>query len=91
MSEPSSSNSSHGRETSTRIGFILWRGGLMFCAAYVAYRSIAVAAEALLEIGVPLQIVVGVGLVVVGVLLLIASLIVERIIDARAESGLLND
>lgn len=87
----SNTRSSRGSDLSTRIGFFLWRGGLAFCACYVAYRSFATVAELLLEIGVPLQIVIGFSLVAFGLLLLIASLIIERVIDARIEGQLLDE
>jgi hypothetical protein len=44
--------------------------------------------RALIDVGVPAQIVWGIAFFAFGALLLIASLIVERILDARAEGSL---
>ncbi|NNE35858.1 MAG: hypothetical protein HKN13_11500 [Rhodothermales bacterium] len=88
MNHSDQSNESRSRNASTLVGFYLWRGGLAFCALYTAYWSFDRVIRALLEIGVPAQLVWGAALFVFGILLLVASLIVERVIDARAEQGL---
>ncbi|MCB0720162.1 MAG: hypothetical protein KDD65_17065 [Bacteroidetes bacterium] len=80
--------SGRGGELSTRIGFLLWRGGLAFCALYLFYQGFARVVRVLLEIGVPAQLVWGLVFLALGFCLLIGSLIVERVIDARAERGL---
>lgn len=70
------------------MGFYLWRGGLLFSAAYLSVEGLERAWRFLLMIGVPAQVAAGVGFVLVGLILLFGSLIVERMIDARAEKGL---
>ena len=79
-----------GRTLSTLIGFYMWRGGLIFCACYGFYLGAEQAIRVALEVGVPVQVIVGVSFLVVGFLILVASLIVERVIDARAEGSLLD-
>ena len=88
MKEDNKPESDRGRAISTRIGFLLWRGGLAFCAAYIAVRSLSRIISLALEIGIPPQLVWGLAFMSIGFLLLMFSLIVERIIDARAERGL---
>jgi hypothetical protein len=64
------------------IGFILWRGGLLIIGA-------AALIEALRWIlrfwTMPLQIEIGLGLLLSGAILVILSLVMERIHDSRAE------
>lgn len=63
-----------------RLGLVLWRGGIIFVAAYIAYYAL----RAVLTITDP-QLEFAVGVLFTGVLFVIASLIGERIQDARAE------
>ncbi len=79
-----------GRTVSTIVGFYMWRGGLIFCACYGFYLGAERAIRVALELGVPAQVVVGASLIVLGFLVLFASLIVERVLDARAEGNLLD-
>ena len=72
----------------TTLGFYLWRGGLMFSAVWLAWQGFKQGWRIFLALGVPVQITLGVFLFVLGALLLLASLIVERVLDARAERGL---
>ena len=81
------SDTRHG-SVGALIGFYLWRGGLLFSAAYVAWQGLERAWHFLLILGVPAQVAAGVGLFLVGLILLFGSLIVERMVDARAEKGL---
>lgn len=81
-------NGTRHRSAGTAIGFYLWRGGLLFSAGYLAWEGLARGWRVLLAIGVPAQIAAGIGCILVGLGLLMGSLIVERIIDARAERGL---
>jgi hypothetical protein len=76
------------RDTVTTIGYVLWRGGLYFTGAYTAYRSSRWILDVLLEIGIPAQIVTGMALIVGGAVMVMASLVVERIEDARLEGDL---
>ena len=86
VSHPPEKNAA--RDASATVGFFLWRAGLAFCACYLAYRGFSKVITALLEVGVPAQVVWGVAFFAFGSLLLIVSLVVERIIDARAEGSL---
>ncbi len=83
-------NKQHIRSTAvgTTLGFYLWRGGLLFSAAWLAWEGFERGWRLFIAIGVPVQITAGVLLFVLGAVLLLASLIVERIFDARAERGL---
>lgn len=72
----------------TKLGFYLWRGGLLFSAAWLAWKAFQQGWRIFVALGVPVQITLGVFLFVLGALLLLSSLIVERIFDARAERGL---
>lgn len=87
MSDPTSRRESN-RALTTTVGFYMWRGGLVFCGVYLAYEGWVRAFRFIREIGVPLQMAAGLSFVVLGFVLLFASLIVERVIDARAERGL---
>lgn len=67
------------------IGLLLWRGGLLFIGAAILFY----AARFLLRfISVPVQLEVGLGLMVAGFCLVMISLITERIADARTEEDL---
>ena len=76
------------RALSTTIGLIIWRTGAYFCAGYLAYRSIKRMLRALLYVDIPPQLLVGASLIVSGLVFIFISLIVERVRDARLESGL---
>lgn len=67
------------------IGMILWRGGLLLAAGWAFYEG---ATWILRLVEVPRQIEVGLGLVLAGLGLVLVSLILERIRDARAEGDL---
>ena len=67
------------------IGLLLWRGGLLlvgavafFYAARTIYRFF----------NVSLQVEIGLGLVTAGAAFIMISLIMERVVDARAEGNL---
>ncbi len=78
-----------GREQS-RIqvaGWLLWRGGLWFSAAAAVYYAVWWWVR---EVRLPSALKLGVALAVLGVLLVMISLILERIHDARAEGDLVN-
>ena len=76
------------RSLPTTIGFVVWRIGAYFCAGYLAYRGVLRTLRILLEIDLPTQLLVGISMVITGVLFIFVSLIVERIDDARNETGL---
>lgn len=67
------------------IGLILWRGGLLFVASVLLYEG---AWWLLFFVDVPAQLKVGIGLAIAGSVLVLASLIAERIADARREGDL---
>ena len=67
------------------LGLALWRGGLLFVAAWSFFRG---ARHVLRLLELPLQLEVGFGLVVSGLGMLMLSLVLERIQDARAEGDL---
>ena len=83
-----STGNHRGRAMSEQIGFYLWRGGLAFSGSYLAIRGFIRGFRAVLELGVPVQLAVGLSFILLGFLLLFGSLIVERVIDARSEHGL---
>ena len=67
-------------------GLLLWRFGLFLAAATALYRT----SKFLLQfVDLPTQIEIGIGLAFSGAVLFLASLIIERVHDARAEGDLL--
>ena len=80
--------SERGSDRVTTIGYVLWRGGLYFTGAYTAYLGSRWILEALLEIGIPAQIVTGIALMLGGLIMVMASLVVERVEDAKIEGDL---
>lgn len=66
-------------------GMVLWRGGLLYVAAYGLYRGFR---ELTRWVELPRQLEIGVALGLTGLALVIASLITERIEDAKAEGDL---
>ncbi len=67
------------------VGFFLWRAGLLLVAGYSAFRA---ARLALRFIDLPSELEVGLGLVLAGAFLVLLSLVLERIVDAREERRL---
>ena len=66
------------------IGLLLWRGGLLLAGVAVVVETL----RALLAfVDIPREIEYGVALVLGGFLLVLVSLILERIEDLRAERG----
>ena len=70
---------------SQALGVMLWRGGLMLAAGYALYEG---AWWLLRFLDIPDQLQVGTGLVIAGSVLVLASLLVERVVDARVEGDL---
>jgi len=66
------------------IGLLLWRGGLLLAGGWVA---VTVARQLIRLVEVPTQVEIGGGLMLGGALLVMASLIMERIADARREGA----
>ncbi len=67
------------------IGLLLWRGGLMFTGAWVAFIA---ARQFIRLVEVPAQVEIGLGLVLTGALLVLVSLILERAADVRREGDI---
>jgi len=67
------------------IGLFLWRGGLLLVGAVVLLES---ARWVLRFVELPPQIEVGGGLVLTGLVLVLVSLVAERVVDARSEGDL---
>ncbi len=67
------------------VGALLWRGGLLLAAAAALFES---ARWILRVVDIPPQLEIGFGLLLSGFVLVMVSLIVERIKDSRLESDL---
>ncbi|HAY37298.1 MAG: hypothetical protein P8H65_11455 [Rhodothermales bacterium] len=78
----------HFTHLSTQVGLILWRLGAYFCAGYLAYRGVMRLLNLLLAVDIPTKIIVSLALSISGLLFIFASLILERIQDARNERSL---
>lgn len=67
------------------IGLLLWRSGILLVASYSLFR---LARWVLRFVDLPLQLEVGFGLALAGGALVFASLVIERLRDAKAEGEL---
>ncbi len=67
------------------VGALLWRGGLLLTAAATLFES---ARWILRLVDIPPQLEIGFGLLLSGFVLVMVSLVVERIKDSRLESDL---
>ena len=74
-----------GRNTLQTVGLMMWRGGLLFVAGYSLWRGARVVVRHL-EIAVQLE--VGLSLALTGLILVFASLIMERMRERRREGDL---
>ena len=83
----SSSASTH-RSRSTTFGWVLWRGGLWFCGLYLGWEGTIRTWRFLLSLRLPDPVFVGLVLMLAGCVLVVITLVVERIHDAREEVGL---
>jgi hypothetical protein len=70
------------------LGLVLWRGGILVVAAVLLYESVS---WILRFVDLPVQLGVGLGLVTTGGLLVLVSLIAERVQDYRAEGDVRRD
>lgn len=86
MTEPASSSSK-----GTTLGWVLWRGGLWFCGLYIGWEGTIRTWRFLLSLELPDPVFIGIVMMIAGSVLVIASLIIERIQDARLEAHLLDD
>jgi hypothetical protein len=76
------------RSVGTVVGLLLWRGGVYFVAGYLVFVGSRWIIALLLQVGIPAPVLASVSLIAGGILLVLVSLIVERVQDARKESGL---
>lgn len=66
-------------------GLLLWRFGLALAGATALYRT----TRLLLQfVDLPLQLEIGIGLIFCGVVLFMASMIMERFVDMKQEGDL---
>ena len=66
-------------------GMILWRFGLLLAGGTALYNTLKFAMQ---FVELPLQLEIGIGFVLAGGILFALSLIVERLVDYRAEGDL---
>ncbi len=66
-------------------GLLLWRFGLLLAGATALYNGIKLLMR---FIDLPLQLEIGIGLIIAGVAFVAASFIMERVVDYRAEGDL---
>ena len=85
MPKPPPSQSS---SLSTQVGLVLWRVGAYFCAGYLAYRGVMRVLRIFLAVDIPTKLIISLALIISGLLFIFASLIIERVRDARNETGL---
>lgn len=69
-------------------GLILWRGGLVFTAAYAFYWG---AWQFIRQFDWPWQLTTGAAITMAGAGLILASVVIERIEASRQEGSLLDD
>lgn len=69
-------------------GLLLWRFGLLLAASTGIYRTLKLIFE---HVDFPIQLEIGLGLMIAGAIFFFASLIVERTHEARAEGDLQRD
>jgi len=86
VTEPASSSSK-----GTTLGWVLWRGGLWFCGLYIGWEGTIRTWRFLLSLELPDPVFIGIVMMIAGSVLVITSLIIERIQDARLEAHLLDD
>lgn len=73
------------KKSTQLIGLFLWRFGLLLASATGLYR---VTKFLMQFVDLPIQLEIGIGLVISGAVLFAASLIMERIVDLRSEGDL---
>ena len=67
------------------LGLLLWRGGLLFVGAFVLYET---ARYLVRFVDLPATLELGFSLLLAGLALVVVSLILERVRDAREEGDL---
>ena len=76
----------HRKKRSLQLaGLLMWRAGLLLAGGTVVYNSIQLI---LRWIDLPLQLEIGLGLVMTGVVFVALSFVMERVVDSRAEGDL---
>lgn len=81
----SNQNETMTKHAAQLVGLFLWRFGLMLASITALYRM----ARFLLQfVELPIQLEIGVGLLLTGFVLVLASLVMERVVDARREGDL---
>jgi hypothetical protein len=85
---PRTDNRRAGSQHWQMVGIVLWRGGLLFIAAYGFHHG---AWRLLRQLDWPPQVTSGAALALAGFALVMLSLILERRRAARAEGDLLDD
>jgi hypothetical protein len=81
-------SSSKRRSKSTTLGWVLWRGGLWFCGLYLGWEGTVRTWRFLLRLQLPDPVFVGLVMMLAGSVIVVITLVVERIHDAREEVGL---
>ena len=81
-----SEKSKHKRKRSLQLaGLLMWRAGLLLAGGTAIYNT----SKLLLRfIDLPLQLEIGIGLVMTGVVFVAFSFVMERLVDSRAEGDL---
>jgi len=67
------------------LGLMLWRGGLLLAGGAALWEGLR---YAMWFIDLPVQVEVGLGLLIAGALFVAGSLLAERFLDARTEGDL---
>ena len=67
------------------VGFVPWRSGLLLV---VGYSTLRIARYTLRYVDLPAQLDLGLGLTIAGAVLVMGSIVAERVVDARSEEGL---
>lgn len=88
MHTPSTGSSS---SRSTTLGWVLWRGGLWFCGLYIGWEGTIRTWRFLLSLQLPRPVLIGIVMMLTGFIFVMASLIMERMQDAKMETELSND
>jgi len=88
---PTLPRASASSSKSTTVGWLLWRGGLWFCGVYIGWEGSVRIWRCLLGMELPDPVFVGIVMMLVGSVLVVASLILERIQDARLEAEMLDE
>ena len=76
---------SHTQRTIQFTGLFLWRLGLIIAGSTGVYR---ITRHLLRFVELPVQVEIGAGLLIAGLVLFLASFIMERIVDARQERSI---